>query len=103
MSRSRVVHRDGEHREAKRVAQQDELLAPVVALLPGGGEELDPPHPFRLGEFHLAGEVVQVMHEAGEDFLEPGIVRVGKAFDHCVGDGVLVQVAHGSSPWLGSV
>ena len=55
-----VVDRDGLHRGAEHVGEQDELLAPVVGDVPDGGEEVDALLPLLLGEPDVAQEGVQV-------------------------------------------
>ncbi|MCY1557300.1 hypothetical protein D9M68_941420 [compost metagenome] len=95
-----VVHRHREHGQAQRVGQQDELLALVVALLAGGGEELNARHPFGFGELDLARKGVQVLHQAGHDLLQTRVRRLRQAREHGLGDVVLIEVSQRLSPVL---
>jgi len=83
-----------EHRQAEDIAEQDEFLTLVVTLLPGCGQELDTLEPFCLGEFDLTGKVMQMLYQTGEYEFKARIARIGQALDHCLGNGLLVEVAH---------
>ena len=80
-----VIDRIDQHRHAEHIGEQDELLALVVALLPGGGEELDRFEPFLLGQFDFAHEVVQMPDQALHDPAKARVGVIGKARDHRVG------------------
>ncbi|MCY1308422.1 hypothetical protein D9M70_584290 [compost metagenome] len=82
-----MVDRVDQHRQADHVGQQDELLAyQSVAFLPGLGEEADSLEPFGLGQLHLAGESVQVTHQALHQLAYAGIGRIGEGGDGLGGD-----------------
>ena len=60
-----VVDGIDQHRKAKRVRQQDELLPFTRADLPGFGKKIDAVVPFGLCQMHLFGESVQVFYKTG--------------------------------------
>ena len=67
-----VVQLHDQHGQAEDVGGEDELLALVVGHLTGARQPLDGGHPLVLGEPDLAGEVVQVPHQTGEDSASRG-------------------------------
>src|SRR5215218_5190191 len=73
-----VVDGVDQHGHPEHVREQDELLAGVVALLPGGGQEPDGPLPLLEGRLDLAHEPVQVPDQAAQDLPEPRIGRPSK-------------------------
>jgi len=89
-----VVHLDDEHRETQHVGGEDELLALLVADLPGAVEPLDRGHPLGLGEAHLAREAVQVPHERREDLRQAGVLGRAPPLDGQVGDVVFGDELH---------
>ncbi len=74
--RHRMVDRVDQHGDAERVGQQDELLALVVAHVPGAGQEIDAVFPFLLGRADLADEGMKVAHQRFADLLDARIGRV---------------------------
>ena len=95
-----VVERNDHHRKTEHVGEQDELLALVVALLADRGQELDAFEPFLLGQLHLARERVQVLHRGGHDLPQAGVLGLLQPRDDGVGQGVFVELAHGTSSIL---
>jgi hypothetical protein len=74
-----VVEADDEHREAEDVRGEDELLALVVGDVAGAREEVDRGEPLLLGELDLAGEGVQVAHQALHHLAQARVRRVLEA------------------------
>ena len=91
-----VADRLGQHRQAEHVGQEDELLAVVVALLPGPGEEVDRLLPLGDRQLDLAGERVQVLHERGQDLPQPRVGLRAEALDDGLGRRLLGEIGcHG--------
>ena len=82
-------------REAEHVGGEDELLALLVADLAGALEPLDRGHPLGLGEPHLAGEVVEVLHQPGEQLAGALVVGGAPPLLRELGDVVLGDQLHG--------
>ena len=71
-----------ERRDAERVRQEDELLARVVALLAGRGEELDAGEPLVALQADLLDEGVEVADGGLGDLAQPRVRRVLVAREH---------------------
>jgi hypothetical protein len=71
-----VLHEVDQHRQPERVRQQDELLALVVALVPGGGQEPDAGQPLLLGQPHLSREGVEAADQRPHDLAEARVRAV---------------------------
>ena len=63
-----VVHRDGLHRHAKDVGEQNELLPGFGGDPADAGEEVDARGPFRLGEPDVPDEGMQVADQRAHHF-----------------------------------
>src|SRR6185437_9153080 len=97
-----MVLRHHQHRDAERVGQEDELLPLVVALVAGGGQELDAAQPFGLAQLRLANEGVQVPYQRAQDLLQARVVAAFEAGEDRVRDVVFVDVSHGRSESSGA-
>ena len=58
-----MVLGDHQRREAQNIRQQNEFLALPGGHVPHGREKRNAIEPFRFGQFDLAGEVVQMLHQ----------------------------------------
>jgi hypothetical protein len=94
-----VVDGVDEHRHAKRVRQQDILLPPVVARLPGTGEKLDGGHPLVRRRLHFADELMQVPHERLHHGPQPSVLAVRQLGQHGRGQLLFGGTAHGARVW----
>ncbi len=93
---AQLVEHHHHHRGAQRVRQQDELLAPVVAGLADGGEELDAGHPFVGLQVDLADEGMQVLDQRLHDAREARVGRAVQALQRGPGQFVGVRWGHGA-------
>ncbi|MCY1244341.1 hypothetical protein D9M72_574110 [compost metagenome] len=96
--------RRDERRETEGVRQQDELLALVVRHVSHVGEKPDRLIPLGFRQPDLACKGMQVLHEARHDRQQPRIFASAHCSDHRLGDGVFIDVAHGTlllvnQPW----
>ena len=71
-----VVDGVDQHRYPQHIGKQDKFLAPIVALVAGGSEELDGLQPFVLAGFELFDRRVQVLDQYA-DYLPQAWVGVG--------------------------
>lgn len=82
-----MAERIDQHRQAKHVGEQDELLAhQAIAGLPGLGEETYPGEPFLLAQLHLASEGVQVLDQLLQQAAQPRVRRGGETGEDQGGD-----------------
>ena len=85
-----------QHGNTQRVGQQNKFLPLVGAQLARAREIFDGLFPFGFGWFDVAHKIVQVLHQAGHDLLEPRIGGVLVAIDYRGRDVVLVKISHRS-------
>ena len=91
-----VVEQADQRREAERAGHQHALVVALVGVLADRDEIADRGLELLLGEFHLAGEVVQVAHERRHDLLEPRVGRALQFGQYGFGDVFLVLDDHGA-------
>src|SRR5258707_1363910 len=78
-----MVDRVHQHRYAKRVGQEDELLPRIGAQPAGFREEADSPLPFRLGRLDLADEGMKMLDQRpfnARDSLWPASRAAGRLY-----------------------
>ena len=66
-----LVHKGA---EAHTVAEEDELVLELGALLAGAGEELDDPGPLGVRQLRLARERVEVGDKCGDELERAGVL-----------------------------
>ena len=88
-----VVDGVDQHRYPQHIGEQDKFLAPVVALVTGGSEELDGLQPFFLTRFELFDRRVQVLNEHADDLPQARVGVGGDAADDDFGGVSLGEVA----------
>ncbi len=98
-----VVQEVDQGGEAQHVRQQDELLARRGAGLADAGEEADGLDPLVRRQLHVAGEVVEVAHQARHHFAQAWIGRVAHLLQHGLGDAGHGQILHGRLPLSAAV
>jgi hypothetical protein len=81
-----VVEEVDEHRQAQRVRQQDELLAPVGGDVSDVGQEVNSRKPLGLGERLFDGELVEMTDQRGHQVAQAGIGAVVEPGDHLSGE-----------------
>ena len=81
-----------QHAEAQDVGEQHHLLTRRGRYLADPFQEIHCGEPFFTGQTHIAGEIVQVLHQAHEHLAKAIIGRVVEGPLDCFGDGVFIQV-----------
>ena len=82
-ARPAVVDRIDQHRHPKNVGQQDKLLAPFGAHLPGVGQEIDRCQPLLVGRLDFLDCGMQVLDQHRHDLAQPWInVGAHAGVDH---------------------
>ena len=76
-----VIDGVDQHRYPQHIGKQDKFLAPVVALVAGGSEELDGLQPFVLAGFELFDRRVQVLDQYADDLPQAWVGVGGDAAD----------------------
>ena len=76
-----VVDGVDQHRYPQHIRKQDKFLAPIVALVAGGSEELDGLQPFVLAGFELFDRRVQVFDQYADDLPQARVGVGGDAAD----------------------
>ncbi|MNF85449.1 hypothetical protein D3C84_678420 [compost metagenome] len=98
-----VVDGVHQHGQAEHIRQQDEFLAhDAIAHLSGVGEKADAVQPFVLGQLHLAGEGVQVAHQALQNLAQARVGGIAEGRDGPGGNPGFVgrDVVHLVFPWV---
>src|SRR3954466_3065746 len=89
-----MIDRVDQHRHAERIREKDELLALVVAHLPGAGQKFDPLHPLLEARLDLPDERMKMTHERIADLPYARIRRCRNAPERSRGDRELIELAH---------
>src|SRR3954466_8886582 len=89
-----MIDRVDQHRHAERIREKDELLALVVAHLPGAGQKFDPLHPLLQARPYLPDARMKMTHERIADLPHARIRRRRNAPERSRGDRALVEFAH---------
>ncbi|MOA52492.1 hypothetical protein D3C78_1757950 [compost metagenome] len=95
-----------QHGQADHIREQDEFLAHrTIAFLAGVGEETDALQPFFLGQFHFAGEGVEVAYQPLHQLAQARVGRIGEGGDGLRGDSGFIgrDVVHLVFPWVDCV
>lgn len=64
----RLLIASTQHREAQRIAEQDELLSLVMTEMAGSGQEADGHRPFLLAQADIPGKSMQMLDQRRHDF-----------------------------------
>jgi hypothetical protein len=89
-----VVHRINQHGNPQGVGKQYELLPLAAADLACARQKIDGKPAFVERQPDIGHEVVQVMHPAIHDRLQPGIRRVRETIAQCIADVVFIKILH---------